>query len=152
MNSKIEEVVKMAKEMLGDDVNVEVFKVTPKTEETKEEETGTPIENSLITSEEKECVKLLVEAFDNLMNVHKIDGKFEFLHKAMKNDYSMLQFLMYSDHIRDAIDAIKGLHYVCNHMTKEDVDEVAKQNDTTTKEMVMVGMMHALEVIKADMN
>lgn len=150
MNNRIEDVVKMAKEVFGDNVDVEVIKVTPNKEEetskeTAEEVKGTPIPDSLITDEEKECITLLVEAFDNLMKLHKKGDRLERLLRADKNDYAMLQYLMYTDHIRDAIRAIKGLDYVCHDMTKEHVDEVAKENDMSVKEMLATGMMNAIK-------
>ena len=146
-DTRIEEVVKMAKEVFGDDVKVEVLKVTPNKEEDTKEETGTPITNSLISDEEKAQVKVLVETFDKLMQLHKIDGRLTQILSAKKDDYTMLQYLMYSDHIKDAINAIKGLNYVCHEMTKEHVDEVSRENDMTTTEMVASGMMHILSEI-----
>ena len=140
-NSKIEEVVKMAKEMLGGDVDVEVLKVTPK----KEEEKGTLIPDSLISEEEKKAVKDLVEAFDKFMELHKSSDRVERILKAQKDDYTMLQYLMYADHIRDAVYAIGSLNYVCHEMTREHVDEVAKDNDMTLKEMVTSGMINAIK-------
>lgn len=144
-NTKIEDVVKMAKEMFGNDVNVKVVEVTPNKEETKEEEKGTLIPNSLIRDEEKALIKELVEVFDKLMDIHRTDDHIKRLLNMDKDDYVMLQYLMYLDHIKDSIDAIKGLNYVCNEMTKEHVDEVAKEKDTTTQELVMTGMLHALK-------
>lgn len=139
MNSKIEEVVKMAKEVLGDDVRVEVFKVTPKEEEKE------TIPNSLISDEEKAVVKKLVGVFDEFMELHKKSDRMERLLKAQKDDYTMLQYLMYTDHIRDAVHAIGSLNYVCHEMTREHVDEVAKDNDMTLKEMVTSGMINAIK-------
>ena len=143
-DTRIEDVVKMAKQMFGDDVNVKVVEVTPNKEETKGEEKGTIIPNSLISDEEKNLIKELVEVFDKLMDTHRTDDHVKRLLNMDKDDYVMIQYIMYLDHIRDAIDAIKGLEYVSTKMTKEHVDEVAKENDTTVKEMVMMGMMNAL--------
>lgn len=152
-NTRIEEVVRMAKEVFGDNVDVKVVEVTPKkednTSENTTEETGTLIPNSLISDEEKEQVKVLVDTFDKLMNLHKKEDKVTELLRADKDDYTMLQYLMYGDCIRSAIEAIKGLDYVCNKMTKEHVDEVAKDNNTSTKEMVVMGMMHVLSELSS---
>lgn len=150
-DTRIEEVVRMAKEVFGDNVDVKVVEVTPKKEDNTSENTteGTLIPNSLISDEEKEQVKVLVDTFDKLMNLHKKEGKITELLRADKDDYTMLQYMMYGDYIRSAIDAIKGLSYVCNEMTKEDVDEVAEKNNTSTKEMVVMGMMHVLSELSS---
>lgn len=142
----VDEVVKMAKEVFGDNVDIKVVEVTKKNDTTEEspKDEGTLIPNSLISDEEKEQVKVLVDTFDKLMNLHSKEGRIAELLRADKDDYTMLQYMMYGDHVRDAIDAIKGLNYVCNEMTKEHIDEVAKDNGITTKKMVVTGMMHLL--------
>lgn len=126
-DTRIEKVVKMVREVFGDSVEV-----TPKKEDNTSENTteGTLIPNSLISDEEKEQVKVLVD-------LHSKDGRIAELLRANKDDYTMLQYMMY-------VEAIKGLNYVCNEMTKEDVDEVAEKNNTSTKEMIVTGMMHLL--------
>ena len=149
-DTRIDEVVKMAREVFGDNVDVKVVEVTPKKEDnTSEKNTneGTLIPNSLISDEEKKLVTELVGVFDKLMNIHRTDDHIKRLLNMDKDDYVMLQYLMYLDHIKDSIEAIKGLNYVCTEMTKEHIDDVAKENDTTTKEMVIMGMMNTLKTM-----
>lgn len=141
-----EKAVEMAKALFGDNVNVKVVEVTPQTEDTKEE-TGTLIQDSLISDEEKATIAELAKVFDKLMNVHKDSGNLTRILGMEKDDYVMLQYLMYLDHINGAIEAIKGLNYVAHEMTKEHVDKVAEENNLSLTEMTIRGMMHVLSSI-----
>lgn len=150
MGKNTEKAVEMAKALFGDNVNVKVVEVTPQTEETKEdtkEETGTLIQNSLISDEEKATIAELVKVFDKLMNVRGDHNNLVRVLGMEKSDYVMLQYLMYLDHIHDAMEAIKGLNYVAHEMTKEHVDKVAKENNLSLTEMTIRGMMGVLSNI-----
>lgn len=143
----VDKAVKMAKELFGKDVEVKVLEVTKKGEENTSDEntsegTETPIPNSLISDEEKAQVKVVLDEVHKLVELH--GGRLDALLKAEKDDYTMLQYMMYSDFIGEVVESIKSLDLVANEMTKKDFDDKAKEHNITVHDMCANGVKHHL--------
>lgn len=118
--------------------------VMPEEDSTEEqtERKATPIPDSLISEEEKAQIAVIKAEVYKLRNIHS--GRLVSLLLASKNDYAMLQYVMFTDHFSEMLKAVAGLNYVCNDMSVEDADKVAEKENMTVKEMVHIGMLNTI--------
>ena len=90
---------------------------------------------SLVTEEEMRAIKIVTNAMDNLIEVHNEMLKKSVDTVAEANPYQLMQYLFFSDMIREAVKSITALKSI-DQITEDVIDEMASQHNKSVDEVL----------------